>query len=232
MTNTIFHIPAKEKWEFDETVTDIFDDMLRRSIPQYDVMRDSVTSIATQYLPENGSLLDLGCSRGETIASVMQYRKECRFVGVDISEPMLDACRSRFSDAVSILNIDLRRDFPQGMFDVVTAILSLQFIPMEYRQQVIQSAYAALEPGGVMIVVEKILGKTAKINDVLVQSYYQLKESNGYTHYEIERKRLSLEGVLVPVTHEWNQEMLLSAGFSQVECFWRWMNFAAWVAVK
>lgn len=232
MTNTKFHIPAKDKWEFDETVTDIFDDMLRRSIPQYDVMRDSITSVTTQYLPENGSLLDLGCSRGETIASVMQYRKKCRFVGVDISEPMLDACRNRFTDSVSILNIDLRRDFPQGMFDVVTAILSLQFIPIEYRQQVIQSAHASLEPGGAMIVVEKILGKTAKINDVLVQSYYRLKESNGYTHYEIERKRLSLEGVLVPVTDEWNQEMLRSAGFSQVECFWRWMNFAAWVAVK
>ena len=30
------------KWEFDATVTDCFDDMLTRSIPQYDVMRDAV----------------------------------------------------------------------------------------------------------------------------------------------------------------------------------------------
>jgi len=232
MTNTRFHIPAKDKWEFDETVTDIFDDMLRRSIPQYDVMRDSVTSIVTKYLPETGALLDLGCSRGETIASVIKHRTESSFVGIDISEPMLDVCRARFGDSASILNIDLRRDFPQGKFDVVTAILSLQFIPIEYRQKVIQSSYAALETGGAMIVVEKILGSTAKINDVLVQSYYKLKEDNGYSHYEIERKRLSLEGVLVPVTADWNREMLRSAGFSQVECFWRWMNFAAWVAVK
>jgi tRNA (cmo5U34)-methyltransferase len=43
---------------------------------------------------------------------------------------------------------------------------------------------------------------------------------------------LSLEGVLVPVTAAWNEYLLRSAGFSHVDCFWRWMNFAAWVAVK
>jgi tRNA (cmo5U34)-methyltransferase len=43
---------------------------------------------------------------------------------------------------------------------------------------------------------------------------------------------LALEGVLVPVTAAWNEQLLKGAGFSQVECFWRWMNFAGWVAVK
>mgnify|MGYP002682876247 CR=1 FL=1 len=49
---------------------------------------------------------------------------------------------------------------------------------------------------------------------------------------EIERKRLSLEGVQVPVTARWNEDMLRSAGFDKIECFWRWMNFAGWVAIK
>ena len=53
-----------------------------------------------------------------------------------------------------------------------------------------------------------------------------------YTQEEIDRKRLSLEGVLVPVTAAWNEDMLRREGFRNVDCFWRWMNFAAWVAVK
>ena len=44
--------------------------------------------------------------------------------------------------------------------------------------------------------------------------------------------RASLEGVLVPVTAEWNEAMLHAAGFRQVECFWRWMNFAGWLAIR
>ena len=59
-----------------------------------------------------------------------------------------------------------------------------------------------------------------------------MKKGHGYTQEQIERKRLSLEGVLVPVTARWNEEMLRMAGFQQVDTFWRWMNFCGWVAVK
>jgi len=38
--------------------------------------------------------------------------------------------------------------------------------------------------------------------------------------------------VLVPVTAEWNEGLLRQTGFQQVDCFWRWMNFAGWVGVK
>lgn len=37
--NSIGHLPQGDKWEFDAGVTECFEDMLRRSIPQYDVMR-------------------------------------------------------------------------------------------------------------------------------------------------------------------------------------------------
>jgi tRNA (cmo5U34)-methyltransferase len=66
----------------------------------------------------------------------------------------------------------------------------------------------------------------------MVERYYTMKARNGYTQEQIERKRLSLEGVLVPVTAHWNEELLRIAGFTQVDCFWRWMNFAAWIAVR
>ena len=46
------------------------------------------------------------------------------------------------------------------------------------------------------------------------------------------RRRVALEGVLVPETASGNERLLRKAGFSDVECFWRWMNFASWVAVK
>ena len=48
----------------------------------------------------------------------------------------------------------------------------------------------------------------------------------------IDRKRLSLEGVLVPLTEQENAALLCDAGFSVVEMFWRHLNFGAWLAVK
>jgi tRNA (cmo5U34)-methyltransferase len=53
----------------------------------------------------------------------------------------------------------------------------------------------------------------------------------SYSAEEIEAKRLALEGVLVPLTARWNEQMLRNAGFRHVESIWRCMNFCGWIAV-
>jgi tRNA (cmo5U34)-methyltransferase len=112
------------------------------------------------------------------------------------------------------------------------SVLTLQFIPVEYRLQLLRRIYRSLNRGGAFILVEKTLAKTADIDDILTKVYYSLKFENGYTEYEIQRKRLSLEGVLVPWTAFQNEESLRYTGFVQSECIWRWGQFAAWIAIK
>ena len=88
------------------------------------------------------------------------------------------------------------------------------------------------QSGGGLVVVEKVLGADAELDQLFVELYLQKKRERGYSQEEIDRKRLSLEGRLVPVTSRWNEELLLRAGFHRVDCFWRGMNFAGWVAVR
>ena len=150
---------------------------------------------------------------------------------------MLDACRTRFKDKieanqVDIRNLDLKTEYPDEMASVTMAVLTIQFTPIEYRQQIVRNVYKHTKEGGAFILVEKVIGGSADIDSNMVDIYYDMKRRHGYSDQQIERKRLSLEGVLVPVTARWNEELLRSAGFSQVDCFWRWMNFAAWVAVR
>jgi tRNA (cmo5U34)-methyltransferase len=54
----------------------------------------------------------------------------------------------------------------------------------------------------------------------------------GYSELEIAQKREALENVLIPYRLEENRELLLSAGFRQVDVFFKWYNFAGFVAVK
>lgn len=235
---TVDNITPGDRWQFDADVTSVFDDMLQRSIPQYDVMRSAVTNLAKQYIQPQTAVIDLGSSRGEAVAKLIDcYALKNRFLLVEVSQSMIEVLQERFAhyinvNTVAIRDIDLRVDFPQTRASVVLSVLTLQFVPIEYRQRIIHQTFDALEPGGAFIVVEKVLGATADIDRAMVQEYYALKDANGYTPEQVERKKLSLEGVLVPVTSAMNVDMLKGAGFAQVDCFWRWMNFAGWIAIK
>ncbi len=226
-----FHIP-EARWEFDDTVTKIFDDMLARSIPDFYEMRTLVSDIAASYNPK--TILDLGCSRGGQIAMLQEKLPEAHFLGIDCSAPMVDASTKRFAekDRVEIKNLDLRREFPVGKFDCCLSVLTLQFVPIEYRLNLLKKIYDSLNPGGVFILVEKILGASVRIDELLVLNYLDMKKKNGYSKVEIDRKRLSLEGVLVPVTDNWNRELCKLSGFSEMDCFWRYLNFSAYVSIK
>jgi tRNA (cmo5U34)-methyltransferase len=115
---------------------------------------------------------------------------------------------------------------------LVLSVLTLQFTPIEYRQQIVRRVFESLAPGGAFILVEKVLGATAKLDEAFVNLFLNIKRENGYSDEQIDRKRMSLEGVLVPVTARWNEELLHQEGFTSVDCFWRHLNFAGWVAVK
>jgi tRNA (cmo5U34)-methyltransferase len=228
--SSLGHMPIG-KWAFDPGVTSVFDDMISRSIPQYETMRSVVQAVAWPFL-DAGFVLDLGCSTG---LAIQAFAPRCaRVLGIEISESMLETVRQRFVSYanVEIRKMDLRHEFPAvSQVEVALAVLTLQFIPVEHRDRVVSRTFRALRPGGAFIVVEKVLAKPG-FNDLFVELYHRHKLAVGYTQEEVDRKALALEGCLVPLTESANVEMLRGAGFSGVECCWRWLNFAAWVAIK
>jgi tRNA (cmo5U34)-methyltransferase len=241
MTTSLGHRP-KGAWEFDADVAECFDDMLRRSIPEHEAMRDVVTSIAVDAARRiAGPIADLGSSRGEALARVLERAPDATCFAFERSEPMRTVLHERFAakrDAGRFFVVpgDLRDpatrlSLPMGGAATLS-VLTLQFVPINYRQAIVRDVHRRLASGGAFVLVEKVLGATAEIDALMVERYHALKGSNGYGVDEIERKRLSLEGVLVPVTARWNEDLLAQAGFRDVDCVWRWMNFAAWVAIR
>ena len=226
------------RWQFDGSVTDVFDNMLARSIPQYEVMREAVFELGSRFVKPHTPIVDLGCSRGEALAPfVRTFGASNRFIGVEVSPTMLGAARERFAGPITdgfvdIRNLDLRTEYPAEKASVTLAVLTIQFTPIEYRQRIVRTIFEHTVPGGAFIFVEKVLASTAQLDELFVERYHAMKTRNGYTTEQIERKRLALEGVLVPVTARWNEDLLREVGFRQIECFWRWLNFAGWIAVR
>lgn len=237
---TTDHVLAEGKWKFDAQVTDAFDDMLARSIPAYNIMRELTTKLALAYIKPGTDVLDLGCSRGAALAPLVEHTPKLpinRFVGVDVSEPMLSASRSRFADEIRmgkvvIEDFDLRHGYPSVAASVTLAVLTVQFTPIEYRQRIIEDMYHHTVQGGAVLFVEKVLGDGPQLHDVMDAEYLNFKSKSGYSEEEILRKKASLEGVLVSLTAHHNEELLRRAGFRYVDCYYRWLNFAGWIAVR
>lgn len=225
-------------WAFDDAVTDCFDDMLVRSIPGYEIMRSLCTDLAASYLGKGGVVVDVGCSRGGGLKPLLErFGQNLTCLAFDDSQAMVDAARQELlpwinSGAALVRRHDLRDGYPDVMADVTLSVLTLQFTPIEYRQRLFADIARHTRPGGAFIVVEKLLGESAEMNDLQVALYHRLKMANGYSAEAIETKRRSLEGAMVPVTADVNRRWLRAAGFDQVDCFYRYLNFAGFVAAK
>ena len=221
------------KWEFDENVTKVFGNMLSRSIPSYGTMRQLVFDLGKHFV-KKGCVVDMGCSNGLSVESLVERFPYTPFYLYDVSEPMLDACEQKYIDRpwVFMDKVDLTKGLPRKDIDLALSILTLQFTPIEYRQNILQDVYDNLNEGGAFIIVEKVLGNSAKIDNLFVEEYYNMKKENGYTQEQIANKRKSLEGVLVPLTASFNEHLLHQVGFKYVDCFYRHLNFCGWIAIK
>jgi hypothetical protein len=106
------------------------------------------------------------------------------------------------------------------------------FVPINYRQRLLWECAEQLRDGGGLVIVEKTLGEGPTTDDLFTANYHRKKVDSGYEPDDVDRKRLALEGVLVPMPASFTEQMLHRAGFREVDRFWSWMNFSGWVAVR
>lgn len=227
------------KWEFNEEVTECFEEMLTRSIPNYHNLRKLITDLGVNHIQDNNlqntNILDLGSSQGRQIELLAAKLPTNQFYGIEKSLPMINYSRKKFqhNPNVKILNQDLSKT-PLQITDcgLITSILTIQFIPTEHRQKIITNIHQSLHKKGLFIFVEKIIAKNTEFTKKYEKQYYKMKENNGYTQKEIQQKKQKLEGTLIPLTNQSNQELLKQAGFTKIDTFWQNLNFIGYIATK
>jgi tRNA (cmo5U34)-methyltransferase len=229
---------SPEKFEFNEPVARVFDDMLIRSIPLYRECQEMVVDWCVRFAREGSSLYDLGCSTGSLLLLLSKSFPagiDLQLIGVDNSAPMLDKARAKLNDvsiAWDLVQAELDGDFSVSDASVVVMNYTLQFIPIDRRPLLAEKIYQGLLPGGCVVLTEKVVSESAELDGSFVEFHHSFKRDRGYSSLEISRKREALENVLTPVTLEENLNLLRQAGFRSVDVFFKWNNFAGFVALK
>jgi tRNA (cmo5U34)-methyltransferase len=231
-------IEKSTDFRFDAAVVNVFDDMVVRSVPMYLEFQRMITEIANDFVRPDTSLYDLGCSTGTTFLSLNNViDKSVRFVGIDDSLEMLESCRKNLTDngvtrPFELQQADLNKGVSISNASVVVLCLTLQFVRPIKRLKLMKSIYDQLNPGGCIILIEKILAENNDFNRMFIRYYYDMKRRNNYDDLEIAQKREALENVLIPYKLSENVELLHEAGFQSCETFFKWYNFSGLVAVK
>lgn len=229
--------PASD-FRFDGRTAAVFDDMVGRSVPLYGEIQRMTTELAADFAVSGTNLFDLGCATGTTLLALDQaIDPGVRFVGVDNSAPMLEQARDKLAlhapdRAVALQCTDLHQAHVVEGASVVVMILTLQFIRPLQRERVLRDIYDGLNDQGCLLLVEKQTLTSSLLNRLYIEHYYALKRRNGYSEVEISQKREALENVLIPYRPEENRGLLEAIGFSCVEEYFRWYNFAGIVALK
>jgi tRNA (cmo5U34)-methyltransferase len=237
--DTLFDTKASaEKFEFNERVAEVFDDMLDRSVPFYKEVIEMVSEILERSLHDGDSVYDLGCSTGTTLLCLARLleAKNLMFFGVDNSKAMLDKALRKAEMFSMAEKIDfIEQDITQSNFSGAGGVIlnyTLQFINPSVRLEFLKNIHKGLRTGGVLILSEKIVSQDKELNTQFLDSYHGYKKRRGYSELEIANKREALENVLIPVSIQENIDMLLQAGFNRAETFFQWFNFASFIACK
>jgi tRNA (cmo5U34)-methyltransferase len=115
---------------------------------------------------------------------------------------------------------------------VIVLNFTLQFIPLAQRHQLLEKIFEGLNPGGILIISEKILFPDDSLNRLFSDLYHNFKESRGYSQLEISQKRAALENILIPETLEAHRSRLATIGFHSVDVWFQCFNFASMVAFR
>ncbi|RDA93443.1 hypothetical protein CP533_2658 [Ophiocordyceps camponoti-saundersi (nom. inval.)] len=108
---------------------------------------DSLLARVSQHVSSDASVLDVGCGTGHPVSAYFA-EKGCAVTGVDISQVMVDLCRSKIKG--TFIKADMTTFEPEGKFDVVLAIFSMLQMPYSSVWSMVYRLASFLRPDGLL----------------------------------------------------------------------------------
>lgn len=196
-----------------------FDAHVREQLPWYDLVTGAIAQIARHYIPENGSVVDIGASNGNIGRALLPtlQQRNAKLVAI---EPSPDMAKSYVGPGIVAHCAAERFEFRP--FDFGVAMLALMFVPPVELEALIVRVAQNILPGGAFVLVERTLPPAGYMGIITSRLTLAAKAEMGAPAEQIVAKELSLAGVQRPL----DSQMLERYG--AVEWF-RFGDFAGYV---
>lgn len=190
-----FEIPRN--WTFERSdVARGFDRHVREQLPWYEMATNAIAHIARHYIPRGGLVYDIGASTGNVGNALRETIKDrhADFVAIEAAMHMVEQYRG----PGRVIHANAAAyDF--APFDLAIAFLTLMFLSVEERVQLLATLRARVRPGGAIVIFDKTLAVSGYPATVLARLTLAGKLAAGVDPQEIVAKEISLGGVQRPI---------------------------------
>jgi tRNA (cmo5U34)-methyltransferase len=179
------------------------------------------------------AFLDLGAGTGLVSALIRQRFPDTEAHLLDISEKMLAKAKQRFENdnGIHFYVRDYSREALPGPFPLIVSAMSIHHLSDQQKQTLMQRIFDGLTPGGCFIHAELVLGATPATEACYQRYWRKHLEATGIEKEELDAiyQRMASDR---PAMLEYQLAWMRSAGFTDVDCFFKRYNFAVYAGRK
>jgi tRNA (cmo5U34)-methyltransferase len=209
---------------------DRYDRVRRQLIPCFDDFYRAAVEAIPFDTADSLRVLDLGAGTGLMAAFVLRSFARAHVTLVDVSDEMLARARERFAgqpERVEFVVMDYARADLPGTYDLVVSALSIHHLADEDKVSLFSRVREALRPGGAFVNADQVRGSTDVTDRRYVDAWMARVRASGITAEDLAQmyERTSYDRL---TNLETQLRWLREADFADVDCFYKWYNFAVY----
>ena len=210
-----------------------YDGQRRKVIPCFDDFYKTAIDLIPFDTEDKFTVLDLGAGTGLLTALILNAFPKASSMVLDISEKMLAKAKERFkgNDQVHFYAMDYARSPLTGEFDLIVSAMSIHHLYDSDKRLLFKKIYNALLPGGMFIHAELAKGATDVTEKIYQRMWFQYLKKTDLTEDQLSLifERMSYDKT---TTLDIQLNWLKKAGFTDVDCFYKYYNFAVYAGRK